>query len=298
MTRSLRTAWHRRRTAVLLATATVAASFGWALAPGPSSSAQTANPPFTIEVSRTTGLLDGDLVDVTVRADPGARIEPDAQNDLFICRPGVTYTSAADLAATAGNCPVLRERVELVRGVGPALHPGRRIASRRGHRCRRRDRRVVARVRASQRHARVRPDGTVPARREGGNIGGRWPRDRPLRHLRPHVHDARPDCRVRKQESRGRFDGGVGPDAGVVGPLDAGAVQLGGVVGCVDVLRPDGRGRGPCRVRRRYPRSGVHGRGVSTDQRARPGIAADPGLHASGIERGRHRRHGRAARQR
>jgi hypothetical protein len=105
MTRSLRAAWHRRRTAVLLATATVGASFGWALIPGPSSSAQTANPPFTIEVSRTTGLLDGDLVDVTVRADPGARIEPDAQNDLFICRPGVTYTSAADLAATAGNCP-------------------------------------------------------------------------------------------------------------------------------------------------------------------------------------------------
>jgi hypothetical protein len=105
MTRSLRSAWLRRRTAVLLATATVAAWFGWALAPGPSSSAQTADPPFTVEVSRTTGLLDGDLVDVTVRADPGARIEPDAQNDLFICRHGVTYTSAADLAATAGNCP-------------------------------------------------------------------------------------------------------------------------------------------------------------------------------------------------
>jgi hypothetical protein len=105
MTRTLGRAWHRRRTAFLLATATIAASFGWALAPGPSSSAQTPDPPFTVEVSQTSGLLDGDVVDVTVRADPGARIEPDAQNDLFICRPGLAYTTAADLAASAGNCP-------------------------------------------------------------------------------------------------------------------------------------------------------------------------------------------------
>jgi len=104
MTRSLRSAWHRRRIAVLLATATIGASFGWALAPD-SSSAQTADPPFTVEVSQTSGLLDGDVVDVTVRATSGTRIQDDSDNDLYICRPGVTYTSLADLRATAGNCP-------------------------------------------------------------------------------------------------------------------------------------------------------------------------------------------------
>jgi hypothetical protein len=105
MTRTLRSAWHSRHTAVLLATATVAASFGWALAPGPSSSAQTADPPFTVDVSQTTGLRDGDVVDVTVRTAPGTRIQDEPENDLFICRAGVSYTSLADLRATAGNCP-------------------------------------------------------------------------------------------------------------------------------------------------------------------------------------------------
>jgi hypothetical protein len=106
MTRTLRRAWHRRRTAVLLATATVAASFGWALAPGPSS-AQTADPPFTVDVSRTTDLLDGDLVDVTVRANPGTSLQADTgeRTGLYICRPGVAYASGADVSFLGGNCP-------------------------------------------------------------------------------------------------------------------------------------------------------------------------------------------------
>ena len=104
MTRSLRSAWLHRRMAVLLATATIGASFGWALAPG-SSSAQTADPPFTVEVSQTSGLLDGDTVEVTVRANSGARLEHDSDNDMYICRPGVSYTSIADTRASNGNCP-------------------------------------------------------------------------------------------------------------------------------------------------------------------------------------------------
>ena len=84
MTRSLRSVWHRRRTAVLLATATIAASFGWALAPG-SSSAQTADPPFTVEVSQTTGLLDGDRVEVTVQANPGTTLHADTRRRARAC---------------------------------------------------------------------------------------------------------------------------------------------------------------------------------------------------------------------
>ena len=103
MTRPLRRVWRRRRTAVLLAVATVAASFGWALAPGPSS-AQTPNPPFTVEVSRTTGLRDGEVVDVTVRANPGVRINS-GDSIMRVCRPGVTYAAAADLNPLNGKCP-------------------------------------------------------------------------------------------------------------------------------------------------------------------------------------------------
>jgi len=102
MTRSLRSAWHRRRIAVLLATATIGASFGWALAPD-SSSAQTADPPFTVEVSQTSGLLDGDVVEVTVRANPGARLGTD--HFMQICRSGVVYDARADTFGNAGNCP-------------------------------------------------------------------------------------------------------------------------------------------------------------------------------------------------
>jgi hypothetical protein len=107
MTRSLLSVWHRRRTAVLLATATVAASVGWALAPG-ASSAQTADPPFTVEVSQTTGLIDGDRVEVTVQANPGTTLHADTgeRTGLYICGPGVTYASAADVSLASGNCPV------------------------------------------------------------------------------------------------------------------------------------------------------------------------------------------------
>ncbi len=103
MTRSLRSVWHRRRTAVLLATATIAASFGWALAPT-SSSAQTADPPFTVELSQTTGLLDGDVVKVTIRGAPGVQLNP-GSSSMRVCRPGVSYTAPADLIPTNGKCP-------------------------------------------------------------------------------------------------------------------------------------------------------------------------------------------------
>ena len=95
--------WRRRRTAVLLAVATVAAAFGWALAPGPSS-AQTPNPPFTVEVSQTAGLRDGEVLDVTVRATSGVRINP-GDSIMRVCRPGVTYAAVADLNPLNGKCP-------------------------------------------------------------------------------------------------------------------------------------------------------------------------------------------------
>jgi hypothetical protein len=108
MTKSFRSALRRRRVAVLLATATVAASFGWALAPV-STSAQTAAPPFTVEFGQTTGLIDGEEVRVTVRADAGVRLATSTGvGQILICRPGVSYTSVADINPTNGNCPGVR----------------------------------------------------------------------------------------------------------------------------------------------------------------------------------------------
>ena len=108
MTKSLRSALRRRRVAVLLATATVAASFGWALAPV-STSAQTGDPPFTVEFSQTTGLIDGEDVRVTVRAGAGVRLATSTGvGQIAICRPGVSYSSAADINPANGNCPGVR----------------------------------------------------------------------------------------------------------------------------------------------------------------------------------------------
>ena len=259
MTRSLRSAWLRRRTAVLLATATVAASFGWALAPGPSSSAQTADPPFTVEVSQTSGLLDGDIVEVTVRANPGHRIETDArERACSSAGPASTYTSAADLTRPSATVPSTPSVSTSSEGSANGCTPWPTDREQKGTSPPASGSPSGARVRASQRHARVRPGAPcllvvrVPA------SVGRWPGDRPFRHPGAHVRDARSDCRVRKQEPGGGVDGGVGPDAGSVGALDAGAVRLRGVNGCVDILRPEGRRRGTRRLCQRRPGPGVH----------------------------------------
>lgn len=60
--------------------------------------------PFTLEVSATTGLVDGEPVSITVRADAGQRVG--SSGLIYICRADATYTSNADLQPyTAGNCP-------------------------------------------------------------------------------------------------------------------------------------------------------------------------------------------------
>jgi hypothetical protein len=60
--------------------------------------------PYTLEVSPTTGLVDGQAVSVVVRAATGQRIG--SSGLIYICRADATYTSNADLQPyTAGKCP-------------------------------------------------------------------------------------------------------------------------------------------------------------------------------------------------
>lgn len=60
-------------------------------------------PPYTIEVTPRTGLVDGDTVDVLVRPGAGQAV---ASGTIRICRDGATYATPTDLLPfTAGNCP-------------------------------------------------------------------------------------------------------------------------------------------------------------------------------------------------
>lgn len=85
------------------------AALAWFLAPATGSSAQSSDGPLIdLEVSQRTGLTDGELVDVTVRARTGVRIStnPTHTQGVFICRPGVAYTTSSDVQPRGGNCPV------------------------------------------------------------------------------------------------------------------------------------------------------------------------------------------------
>ena len=102
-------------------------------------------------------------------------------------------------------------------------------------------------VRTAELHARVRSRRALPPRGAGRHEhrSGGGPVDRPLRHPGAHVRDPRPDGRVRQQEPGGGVDGGVGPHAGPVGALDAGAVRLRGASGRRRrPSRPTGEGEG------------------------------------------------------
>ena len=268
MTRSLRSAWLHRRMAVLLATATIGASFGWALAPG-SSSAQTADPPFTVEVSQTSGLLDGDMVEVTVRANSGARLEHDSDNDMYICRPGVSYTSIADTRASNGNCPATA-----VSSSSEAQARFFTVAD---------GSRAVGDISVGIGFAEWTPAFGLPnatldcgprravlARRAGAGIGWWRSGDRPLRRAGAHVHRSGSDCRVWEQEPGGRDDSRVGPDVGPVGALDAGAVRSGAAAGASTSYAPAGEGEGLAGFAEREPGPRVYRRGVSADHGAQP----------------------------
>jgi hypothetical protein len=84
-------------------------AFAWLIAPATDSGAQPADDgqPVDLELSQTTGLTDGQVLDVTVRARPGVAIStnPTVNQSVYICRPGVTYTVYRDLLPAQGNCP-------------------------------------------------------------------------------------------------------------------------------------------------------------------------------------------------
>jgi hypothetical protein len=62
-----------------------------------------APPPYTIEVTPTTGLVDGQAVDVVVHPAAGARV---LSSIVYICREDATYTTPDDLVPMlAGKCP-------------------------------------------------------------------------------------------------------------------------------------------------------------------------------------------------
>ncbi len=101
----------RRRLLSAVATAlALVAALAWLVAPVADSGAQPVggDPPVTVEVTPATGLTDGTVVDVTVRARPGVRIStnPNDNQGIWLCRPGVTYTTYRELLPAQGNCPM------------------------------------------------------------------------------------------------------------------------------------------------------------------------------------------------
>src|SRR5699024_1981165 len=93
---------HHRLAVPLLLLATVAATTSASAATGRPAAADTAAP-HTIEVTPSTGLAAGELIDVVVRTEPG---RPMGKGLVFVCRADVTYDSTADLDPAAGKCPV------------------------------------------------------------------------------------------------------------------------------------------------------------------------------------------------
>ena len=291
MTRSLRSAWLRRRTAVLLATATVAASFGWALAPGPSSSAQTADPPFTVEVSQTSGLLDGDLVEVTVRADSGDPHRERAHR--------TTCSSAGRASRTRPSADLARPRPATVRRAPRACRPPPRGRHRSTPWPTDRERRATspsASVLPNGRPGPGLPNATlecgtgapcllvvkVPASVGGGAD------DRPLRHRSSSPSPrADPNAGCGSRNPAAVSIGRIRPHAGSLGALDPRAMQLGGVGGRVDVSsHPTGEGEGLaafCERRRAIwltrPR-GIGPSRASTRHRSGPAVYTPVALNA------------------
>lgn len=57
---------------------------------------------YTIELSRQTDLLDGELIEVKLTSPPGVS---NRGGLMYVCRDGVDYQTIADLRASSGNCP-------------------------------------------------------------------------------------------------------------------------------------------------------------------------------------------------
>jgi hypothetical protein len=103
--RSRGTRLRRRLPAVAIVLAHVGV-VAWLVAPATTSNAQTADDSLVdLEVSQATGLTDGQVIDVTVTARAGVRIDPNQGHEVYICRPGVTYAASRDTLPTGGNCP-------------------------------------------------------------------------------------------------------------------------------------------------------------------------------------------------
>ena len=113
--------------------------------------------------------------------------------------------------------PGAQPGVDVVAELRTSVCPRRRNACRGGHRRGRRVRRVGIRLPSCEVHARVRTRGALPPRREVARIRRGRSSDGALRHPGAHVHDARRDGRMRKQESGRGEDGGVGSTVGSVG---------------------------------------------------------------------------------
>jgi hypothetical protein len=96
---------HRFRPAVfarLAGALAVVGLIGALVVPGTSGVATAASaPPYTLTVSKTTGLVDGEQITVTVQLPPGESI---GTGSIRICRPDATFTSRADLGAFSGKC--------------------------------------------------------------------------------------------------------------------------------------------------------------------------------------------------
>jgi hypothetical protein len=79
----------------------------WFVAPATDSGAQTPEAPqIDMTVSQSTGLVDGQVIDVTVSPRPGVRIDPNSRShNVYICRPGIEYRTNSDTLPSQGNCP-------------------------------------------------------------------------------------------------------------------------------------------------------------------------------------------------
>jgi hypothetical protein len=92
----------------------------WFVAPATDSGAQTPEAPqIDMTVSQSTGLVDGQVLDVTVSPRPGVRIDPNSRShNVYICRPGIEYRTR--------QLPAVSLRLDIVALEQAALPAARR----------------------------------------------------------------------------------------------------------------------------------------------------------------------------